>query len=82
MPFAVRWVLVLLVAVAVDACWALYMRRTGTGNAVKSANYAVLLIGLNMFNTQSWLTDHRFIPAILVGAWVGTFVTVRHDAKG
>lgn len=81
MTLAFRCAVVFIVAMAVDACWALYMRRAGTGNAVKSANYCVLLIALGMFNTKSWLNDWRLAPAILIGSWLGTYLTVRHDAK-
>lgn len=81
MPFAARFAICFVIAVVVDAFWALYLRRAGEGHAAKTAHYATLLMALGMYNTDSWLHDKRLIPAVLVGGWIGTYFTVRHDAK-
>lgn len=81
LTFPLKFATVFVIAAVVDICWALYLRRANSGHAAKAAHFATLLMGLGMYNTDSWLHDKRLVPAVLIGGWIGTYYTIKHDEK-
>lgn len=79
--FLLKALSVFAISAVVDICWALYLRRAGTGHATKAAHFATLLMGLGIYNTHSWLSDKRLIIPMLVGGWLGTYYTIKHDKR-
>ncbi|HEU4699836.1 MAG TPA: hypothetical protein VFS40_11695 [Gemmatimonadales bacterium] len=77
----VRGLLVFVCAVALDALWALYIRRSAQGQAVQAATYATVLLALGAFNTLSFLDDNLMLVPAGAGAWLGTFLTVRREHR-
>ena len=65
--------------IALDIVWALYVRRTATGNALESALFAVGIMGLGAFNTISYIANHWYLPFSILGAFIGTYAVVKWE---
>ena len=74
--------LIVFVAMALtDALWALYVRRASEGHALEASLMAAMLV----FGSGVVVLLYTESPVLLtfagLGAFVGTYFTVRHDAK-
>lgn len=79
-PF-LRALIVFFSAILVDVAWGFYIRRAGTGNAVKAANWAVGIMLFGVFNTISWLENRWMLIPVYLGAWIGTYGVVKWDHR-
>ena len=70
-----------IVAALVDVVWALYIRRTNSGNAFQSSLYAGLIMGLGSYNTISFVENHTNLIFVILGAIVGTYIVVKMEHK-
>lgn len=81
MTFAVQFVLVAAALFAVDVCWARYIAKVGEGRALQAANWSALIMICGAFATISYLHDRRLLAAAILGAWLGTYTSVRFAKK-
>lgn len=74
--FAVKFALVFMSLVVVDICWTLYISKVNEGRAAAAACWSAMIMVCGAFATVSYLHDIRLLVAAVMGAWVGTYVTV------
>lgn len=60
-----------------DVIWALYVRRTASGNVLASSLLAGLIMGFGAINTIYFVQNHWNILFSVIGAIVGTWVTLK-----
>jgi drug/metabolite transporter (DMT)-like permease len=74
--------LVVFVAMAItDALWAIYIRRTNEGRAIAAGVLAALLLALGGVVVVYYTKNPWLLLVAALGAFVGTFLTVKHDAR-
>lgn len=76
MSFELKFFLVFLSLVAVDACWTLYIAKVNEGKALAAATWSALIMVCGAFASISYIHDPRLLLAAVLGAWAGTYATV------
>ena len=71
--------LVFIATIVVDWLWALYIIYTSKKQALKAAIFATLLTCLGSFITLSYIHDRRAIIAAALGAFIGTFLSIKFN---
>jgi hypothetical protein len=82
----IRFLLCFWCAFIADIFWVLWSNATKPKDkrwwsAIKAGGWAVALAIPAMFNTVSWLTDHTYALAILLGMFAGTLYAVRREQR-
>jgi hypothetical protein len=72
---------VFVVAVILDAVYALYNRRSAEGKAWAAGFWAALIMMIGIFNTINVLDHHWLILPAALGAWVGTTGIILFDTR-
>ena len=73
-------VLVFWLTVATDALVVLYTRRVAQGRALSAALFSVATVGIDACIFVAYMTDIRYVGAVAVGTFVGTWFAIRTDA--
>ena len=79
--FWLRCIIVFLVAIISDFCYAFYIRRTSEGRAFNAAMWSVLIVASGIFNVLSYIENIWYLPPMLAGYFIGTYLAVSHDNK-
>lgn len=70
-------VLVFLATVVVDWIWAAYIIQTSKKNAFNASILSTLIVCVSSFITLSFIHDRRAIIAMALGAFVGTYLSIK-----
>ncbi len=73
--------MVFVATVIVDWIWAWYIIYTAKKLALKASILAALISCLGSFVTLSYINDRRAIIAVALGAFVGTFLSIKFSKK-
>lgn len=82
----VIWILKFIgiaVSVAIgDACWTKYIVYTNDGKALRAAFWSSAIVLCTFLSIYGFIEDRRFIFACIIGAFLGTYFTVKnHNFK-
>jgi hypothetical protein len=77
MSFPLQFLLVTCALFLVDVCWARYIAKVGEGKALPAATWSALIMLCGAFATISYLHDRRLLAAAILGAFLGTYTSVR-----
>jgi hypothetical protein len=69
---------VLMATIALDVCWAKYTLSMTGKRPLASANWSAAIVALGAFTTVSYVEHHWIAIPALIGAWIGTYFTVKH----
>lgn len=72
-------VIVFVSMVITDALYAIYNRRSVSGHAHAAGMFAAGLAVTSAVVNIFYVANHWLVPAAALGAYVGTYFTVRHD---
>jgi hypothetical protein len=85
MDYSLKFALVALTLFVADVFWALYFIKIQEKNPLLSGLYGSLIYLLGAFAVTQYTEDKSFIFAAVLGAFLGTYVTVewkkRKDLK-
>lgn len=73
--------LVFFSTLAADLLWAFYIRRTTEGKALQAASYSAIIVLLGAIAVASYVENSWYLFPAIVGAFVGTLLTVGFDRK-
>lgn len=76
--FIIQFFSVMVAIAAADVCWTLYFIHTSNKNAVKAAFWSSMIMVCSAFAVASYVEDHRLMPAAIIGAFLGTYYTVKY----
>jgi len=65
----------------VDVFFTLYTRRVGQGKAFQSGIFAMVILLFSGYVVISYVEDFRYLIAAMLGSFIGTYATVKIDAK-
>jgi hypothetical protein len=78
--FILKFISVIIAVALTDMCWALYFIKIGEKKPVHSAVWASFLMLFGAFTTISYMGNKELIIAAIIGAFIGTYFTVKyHD---
>lgn len=72
----IRFALVFLAVALADVCWTKYMQKVAEKLAHASAFWSAAIIALGAFTVTEYVQDRWLIVAAILGAYVGTWVTL------
>jgi len=78
------WMTFISVAIAValaDVCWTMYFIETSNKNAVKAGVWSSLIMLCSAFAVSTYVGEKIYIGAAIVGAFVGTWATIKFHNK-
>ena len=82
MSFELKWLIVVGSVALADICWTLYFIEVEKRAAVKAGFWSAMIMVMGTFATTSYVTDHRFISAAVLGAFLGTSGIVWWKRRG
>ena len=77
MIFPLKFFLVFICVTATDACWTVYIIKIAEKKALAASMWGSIISLLAAFTVVSYTQDHRLVAAMVLGAFVGTWVVVR-----
>lgn len=77
MTFWTTYLLVILALTLADICWTMYFIETANKHAVKAGVWSAFIILCGSFATVNFVNDPRFITAAMIGAFIGTYATIK-----
>lgn len=76
-----KFALVMGLMALVDACWTKYTLAVQDKNALLSGGWSVGIMLCGAFVTVNYVGDKSLIFAAAIGAFIGTYYTVKHSKK-
>lgn len=80
-PYAVRFLMVFGASFLSDICWAFYFIKIASQKAIAAGLWGASVIILGSMITISFVDDHTLLIPSVLGAFVGTFLTVKYSKK-
>ena len=63
-----------------DIAWAMYVIKVDKRDAVRAGAWSSLIMVFGSYVAISYIGDHKFIIAAVLGSFIGTYITVKyHD---
>lgn len=81
MSFLTQAILVFFAVAIVDVFWTRYFQSTAEKQAVKAGVYSALIIVFGAFTTRSYVHDGWLVIPASIGAYLGTWATVRYHKE-
>jgi hypothetical protein len=73
----VKAFLVFAAVALADGLWTRYIRAASDGRRWPAANYSAAIIAVGAFTTIAYIDDPRYLLPACLGAWAGTWFSVR-----
>ena len=70
--------LVFIFYIFTDILYVLYTRYILHSRALATANTAAVLYGLFAFGTIQYVENHLYIIPVILGSWIGSYLTVKY----
>ena len=78
-PYIVKFLAVFASTAVGDVCWTYYFLSISQEKALKAGWWGTLVIAFGAVATVSYVHDNSLLVAALIGAFVGTSLTVRFN---
>lgn len=79
MDYVGKFLLVMVLMILVDACWAKYTLAMQKHHPMASGLWSVGIMMCGALVTVNYVGDKTLIIAAAIGAFIGTYFTVRHS---
>lgn len=81
MSYPLQFIAVIGAVAIADAFWTLYFIETEKRNALMASVWSSLIILASAYATTSYVDDKRFVIAAVLGAFIGTFITISYKKR-
>lgn len=81
LEFWLQFIGVAALVAASDVVYTLYFIATSDRAAAKAAHWSALTVGAGAIVTVSYMHDIKLLIAAMLGAWIGTYATIRWAAS-
>lgn len=79
--YILKFMTVMLSMALADVCWTLYFMKVAEKKAVQAAFWGSIIILFGAISTTSYVDDHSLVIAAVVGAFLGTYATIKFKAN-
>ncbi len=77
---AIQFLVVLVFMILQDIAWGMYIIKVDKREPVKAGLWSAMIMVFATYVVISYIGDHRFIIAAILGSFIGTYITVKyHD---
>lgn len=76
----IRHLGVALAVALADSLWAFYIQAVGAGRPALSGAYSAAIVLCGAFVTLALVRDRRYLVSAVLGAFGGTYLSVRYGA--
>ncbi len=77
--FVVQFILVFVLMAAADVCWTKYISAVHAKKPLAAGLWSASIILMSAFTVITYVTNHWLVIAALLGAFAGTYFTVKRD---
>jgi hypothetical protein len=77
--YPLKFAVVAVLMTLVDICYAKYIIATAEKRALPAASWSGAIMLCGAFVTVNYVGDHSLVAAAMLGAFVGTYVTVKRE---
>ncbi len=77
----IKFILVMISLIIVDILWAVYIVYSSKKQAIKAAFASSGIMLLGMYSTVSYIHDIRLGAAAIIGAFIGTYISLKFLKK-
>lgn len=74
----IKYIVIFLAVLLADIAWALYIRWTSSGKAIKAALCSVLVYVVSAFTFGEFVKNPEILIPASLGCFVGTYVTIKY----
>ena len=79
MIWTLKFIGVAISVMLTDVCWAKYIIYSSKKDALKAAIWSGAIVVCGSFSFFGYLEDKRFVFASIIGAFIGTYLTVKRS---
>lgn len=81
MEYWIKFISVILSVCIGDICWTYYFIKIEERKAMASALWSMAIMGCGAFSVNTYVNDKSFIIAALIGAFIGTYLSVWYKKR-
>lgn len=74
--YTVKFLMVMVSMILADVCWTLYFIKVGEKKEIAAGIWSSLIISFGALSTTEYVHDRTLIFAAMLGAFIGTYMTV------
>lgn len=75
--YVYKFLSVMIAMALADVCWTLYFMKVSEKKALQAAFWGSIIILFGAISTTSYVEDNTLIFAAVIGAFIGTYVTIK-----
>ena len=79
--YLIKFFTVMISMMLADVCWTKYFMKVADKNALQAGFWGSIIILFGAISTTSYVDDHTLIIPAVLGAFIGTYITIKHKAK-
>lgn len=64
-----------------DIVWGVYIKAVGDNKSLRAGLFSSLIMIFGAFSVISYTQDHRLLIAAIIGAFIGTVISVQFHKK-
>lgn len=76
--YILKFMSVMIAMMLADVCWTLYFMKIAEKKAAQAAAWGSIIILFGAISTTSYVDDHSLIVAAVIGAFIGTYATIKY----
>jgi hypothetical protein len=81
MDFWIKFLLVIMSMCLADISWTFYFITVEERNSLKAGAWSSLIICFGAFTAINYVEDRRLMVAAVIGAFLGTYLTVEYKKR-
>jgi hypothetical protein len=81
MLFVLKFLFVMVLMGVADVCWTMYFIKVQQKDALRSAMWSSMIVVCGIITTIFYVEDHWLGLASIIGAFVGTYLTVKYKTE-
>jgi len=79
--FVGKFVIVMFALFITDICWTFYLLDVAAKKARNAAFWSAMIMACGAIAVTNYVTDHRLIIAAMLGAFLGTYFTIKYRVR-
>lgn len=81
MDYTIKFLTVMVAMTLADVCWTLYFMKVAEKKAFQAGVWGSVIILFGAVSTTSYVHDQSLIVAAVIGAFIGTYLTIKYKNK-
>jgi hypothetical protein len=79
--YLIKFFTVMISMMLADVCWTKYFMKVADKNALHASFWGSIIILFGAVSTTSYVEDHTLILPAVLGAFIGTYITIKYKSK-